>query len=298
MAEQGTEHHFTLAIRPEKLRLVSYLSFFILIAIGAALTQAFADFDPERTVIKGVFGYNNVCLYFDYPPASYIVPTLWNVFLLTWVGYIGTVFLRSKQKFKQGKISKALYQFVAVTAVFETLASFYFIQCFVSKPEGQRTREAMAADPTLSYHDAAMQYGGIGAHMHPFTIFIVAINTMTLKNCWYFTSIENGIKGVKARRYWLYVGFKTLLTFQKVLTHFNVFLGEPMWIADREDARIVGGVLDKIWVLVATVIPVVLTYVVEYRVGDIVLLQITCVDGSSDHCAPQNVELIDVPSAR
>ena len=44
-----------------------------------ALTRIFNGGIPEDNIIKETFGANNVCLYFDFAPAIYVLPPLWTL---------------------------------------------------------------------------------------------------------------------------------------------------------------------------------------------------------------------------
>ena len=63
-------------------------TFFALILVGVALTYIFNEEfhdnenglgPPKENIIKRNFGYDNMCLYFDYRPVGYISPALYNI---------------------------------------------------------------------------------------------------------------------------------------------------------------------------------------------------------------------------
>ena len=63
-------------------------TFFALILVGVALTYIFNEEfrnnpyglgPPKDNIIYRNFGYNNMCLYFDYRPVGYISPALYNI---------------------------------------------------------------------------------------------------------------------------------------------------------------------------------------------------------------------------
>ena len=72
-----------IIVSPELLRLSGYLLFGLLLLVCIVLTVAFAEI-PEETELKKAFGYNNICVFLDYPPAAWVGPTLWVMFLVPW----------------------------------------------------------------------------------------------------------------------------------------------------------------------------------------------------------------------
>ena len=68
--------HRWYLISPEAYRISSFMLFGLILFVCVILIKAFADV-PENTDLKRAFGYNNACVYLDYPPAAQIAPTLW-----------------------------------------------------------------------------------------------------------------------------------------------------------------------------------------------------------------------------
>ena len=66
----------------EVLRLSMHGSFFCLLLIGFTLTHTHAGGIPDDNIIKRNFGYNSMCLYFDYHPIPYVSPALYNIVVL------------------------------------------------------------------------------------------------------------------------------------------------------------------------------------------------------------------------
>jgi len=245
----SSKPHSKLVISPEKFRVIAYTCFGVLVGTGILLTKFFANM-PEETVIHSVYGYDNICINFDYPPATYVVPTMWCVFLVPWVGYILTFWLRASIRLDEGKLSATAYYTMSGFSVFEVLCALYFIQVFVSKP-----------------HDHPDPIYGLTMHQHPFTIFIVSIFTMSFKSAWYFSSLGK-LSSMQKFTAYSFIVLLFAMTVQKVTIEINAMAGGPLWVPSSETAMIVGSLADKLWTVLATVVPALVTYFVELKDAD------------------------------
>ena len=72
----------------EKLRLMGYSGFWVVVIVGILLTRFLSNIKLEESLLVQVFGYNNICVYFDYPPSTYILPLLWAFTLVLLLTYI------------------------------------------------------------------------------------------------------------------------------------------------------------------------------------------------------------------
>ena len=63
-----------ITIYPEYLNCISYLMFFFFTILAMILTFAFSGVDFDTTVIYTTYGFNNICVFYDFEPASYILP--------------------------------------------------------------------------------------------------------------------------------------------------------------------------------------------------------------------------------
>lgn len=244
----GTVQEFELS--PERFRLYAYATFAAVIGTSIVLTKNFADL-PEETIIKKVFGYNNVCVYFDYPPASYVVPPMWAMFILLWLCYGVTWSMRVGMKRDAGLLSKCASNTMQALTVFECISALYSIMVHVSKP-------FLEKDHVL----------GLAMHMHPFTIFIVALFTNSLKNVWYLCAL-NKISRVQQISSWCFLVVFFALSLQKVVTQINaMFEGGLLWVPNHESYLLFGSISDKLWTVVVFIVPATYTGLVELKITE------------------------------
>ena len=79
--EYGTERSIRLLLVVEEFRLAFYLSFLLINIVAIILTKAFVKGDYAK-LIKDVFGTISICVYYDHPPATYVLPPLWSISLM------------------------------------------------------------------------------------------------------------------------------------------------------------------------------------------------------------------------
>lgn len=66
---------------PKPLRYMQLviLSLGGMIATGLILTRLYAKFDEETTPLMAWYGYNNICMVFDYYPSTFVMPSYFNL---------------------------------------------------------------------------------------------------------------------------------------------------------------------------------------------------------------------------
>ena len=73
------EKEIEIQVKPIACRLITYLSFLVMVLIAVIFTYGLGNGIPENNIIKEAFGANNICLLFDYPPATYVLPPFWTI---------------------------------------------------------------------------------------------------------------------------------------------------------------------------------------------------------------------------
>ena len=252
-------------ISPEGYRISSFMMFGLILLVCVILTQAFADV-PENTELKRAFGYNNACVYLDYPPAAQIAPTLWILFLIPWTIYSLSWMTRCWSRVKpNGPVSLWVYRVLQASTVFELLCAVHFIQCFANKP-----------------HDLPYPQG-LKMHTYPFTLLIVAMWLMSFKSAWWFTNHEGATsRGLKIR-VWLFEVVYLVLTSLKVMTHINFFLDRTPF--GLTFSRLVDAGFT---VMAACLVPIV-SWLAQYRIGDRIRVDlhvVNVVEGEYNLCRP------------
>jgi hypothetical protein len=222
----------------ERIRLLGYASFWVVVLTGVVLTTAFADIDVNDTLLMQVFGYNNVCVYFDHPPSTYVLPVLWAVTLVFLLGYLAAHWLQMRAEVQDGRLSRPLYRWLSRLTLFEAFTLVAFSTIFAVHPEGR--------DRTLYIHTA------------PF--FLLQIGLVSL-------AMSNTVHGIRSG-YWrrldlpawfepaakVYVVTFALIVCFKIPAAINAMAGGPWWEQTERFGQ-AAHVADLLFLFCAAIVP-------------------------------------------
>ena len=94
---------------------------------------------PEDNMIKKTFGSNNICLYFDFPPAIYITPIFWT-FVVVVVGFFCAASIyRYRIAWAEGKISTRARKILSAISFGYLWSTMCFSICLAIKPDDHFT---------------------------------------------------------------------------------------------------------------------------------------------------------------
>lgn len=197
----------------EKLRLMAYVGFWVVVIVGIVLTRAFSNIDLEHTLLTKVFGYNNICVYFDHPPSTFVLPFLWAITLVLLLAYMAAHWLRMRAEVEQGTLDRKLYGHLSRMKLFEAFSMISFSTIFAVSPEGW--------DHTL--------------YIHTVPFFLLQLGMVSL-------AMSNTLHGIKSG-YWQRLGlpdwfrkaaiaycivFGIIVAF-KIPAAANAMAGSPFW---------------------------------------------------------------------
>ena len=78
VVRHGAERKIRLLMVVEEFRFAFYLTFIMIVIIGIILTKIFQKGDYGKP-LRDAFGVVSICVYFDYPPSSYVLPSIWAI---------------------------------------------------------------------------------------------------------------------------------------------------------------------------------------------------------------------------
>jgi len=125
----------TYKIRVEVIRLFGYLGFWFTVALGMLLTRTIPGFNLDDTILKRVFGFNNICIYFDLAPSTYVLPAVWAMTLTIWMFYFAGWYLRINASRAAGNLSAFHHRVLRNMILFVVIAFIYFSTIFAVSPE-------------------------------------------------------------------------------------------------------------------------------------------------------------------
>jgi len=246
-----TSSNGDLKLVVEKLRLMGYGGFWVVVITGIILTRFFSNVDLENSLLVEVFGYNNICVYFDHPPSTYVLPLLWAVTLVMLLTYIVAQWLHMRVEVQRGTLKSGLYKVLTSLKAFEAFTFISFSTIFAVSPEGH--------DHTLYIHTA------------PF--FLLQFGMVSL-------AMSNTLHGIKSG-YWarldlpswfskaaiVYCLFFAMIVAFKIPVTTNAMADYPWW--EKSDALLnVAGIFDKMFLFCAALVPMAMAAFLLYFRSD------------------------------
>ena len=224
----------------EKIRLVGYTGFWMVVLMGIFLTKAFGEVDLQSTVLMEVFGYNNICVYFDHPPSTFILPWLWAVTLVLLLSYITAHWLQMRAEVQESVLDIKTYRLLSGLKLFEAFTMIAFSTSFAVHPD--------AWDHTL--------------YIHTVPFFLLQIGLVSL-------AMSNTLHGIKSG-YWkrldlptwfetaakVYVVLFTLVVCFKIPAATNA-MADSIWWEQTATFISTARIFDLLFMLFAAIIPMV-----------------------------------------
>ena len=250
--KDGTEKKIKLFVVVELFRFLSYAWTTIILAVGGVLTVLYSGVD-YTAVMKSIAGSMNVCVYIDFPPATYVLPAMYSLCpILVFLYTIASIFRAwiSKEEKKMSQCSFILY----VSAF-----AYYFQSALIAS-----TSFAVQPNPKIPVT--------IMIHTLPFTNLIVGLTLMQYATTWFICQVsyfeEKKPKYMPLGNYVCSM-FLTFATIFKVVYHINMMDGLELniqdevvsngwiWNVNDETIGVVGQFMDVIWNICALVLPMI-----------------------------------------
>lgn len=250
-APKGATRDESLVLVVEKLRLQGYAAFWVVVGTGIVLTRRFSGLDLSDTLLVQVFGYNNICVYFDYPPANYVLPGLWAIALVLLLMYVAGHWLHMRAEVQRGTLSVALYRTLSTLKGFEAVTLVLFSIIFAVSPEGR--------DHTLYIHTAPFFLLQLGM------VSLAMSNTLHGIRSGYWRRLEMPEWFIKGAVVYCVV-FALIVAF-KIPVATNAMANEAFWVQTLFLERLAGWV-DKGFLVCAAVIPMMKAAYLVYLRGD------------------------------
>ena len=111
--KKGLERELEISVVVEFFRFLFYLWFVMIVAVGISLTYGVTAVSMKTAgnetfyeIIEGVFGSVNICAFFDFPPATYVLPTMYAILLLLLYQYAIVSVFRAWMALEENKIKQ------------------------------------------------------------------------------------------------------------------------------------------------------------------------------------------------
>ena len=250
-----------LFIVVEMLRFFFYLWFVVIILVGLVITLAAVEID-YTAVLKSLGGAAGVCAFFDFPPATYVLPSMYALFPIITALYSAASILRAwiAKLDKGNNISDCSFILYALVFVYFCLSSLIFATIFAVQPDVNNWKKLQT---TYILHTA------------PFTNFIVAITLLQIATAWFghkvsYKILQENVANTKILKFkhFFWVIILSVTSILKLFQHVNSFGGLDqsatdgkvisngwMWKVETPILLVVFQINDAIWMISALVVP-------------------------------------------
>lgn len=247
-SSQDRNHRpITRSVNPENLRIVVYIYFVGTILVGYFLTKIFAEPFIHHNTLRDLWGYNNICVFFDHAPATYVLPTLYAINLLFISLYFLSSWYRCRSEFQTGAISRRGFLGYTVITIYEFLSFCFFATVFAVSP-----------DDNLILHAV------------PFINLIIALSTLATKNYWYhrktmYLSSREKVLGAA------YVSVHVIVSLVYVFVLINGFFGDLFYCTLCHQTLHL--IINRAWLVTGLLLPLAIAFYLRHKEKS-VLLQI------------------------
>jgi len=142
------EYSLRMVLVVEDFRVAFYIATLANIIVVIVLTKVFTTEDYSA-IIKDVFGASNVCVYFDYPPSTYVLPLLWCFPIILGFLYSAFGILRIRIAFLEKKLTKCESVLLTIVYVYMAFSVILVLESFVVQPD--REKPYLMIQHTLPY---------------------------------------------------------------------------------------------------------------------------------------------------
>ncbi|GAB5358670.1 hypothetical protein AAMO2058_000478200 [Amorphochlora amoebiformis] len=227
-----------------------------MVIVCVVLTLIFGTKDLDNSVVKFVFGYNNICVYWDYPPSAYIAPIFYSFIMSIFLSWHIAFWLRLRSQASNGGISLWLFRLLTGMKVFEVIVLLCFSLTLAVDPEDEEGHDNKVDEKVY-------------IHVFPFIGLQLGLVSM---------AISSTIHGVQTG-YWENMGFGkwtvrgvivycvifALIVGYKIPTSINYML-EGRWFERTEALGRLSHGVDVLFLLFAGVAPMLKTmYLLYYK---------------------------------
>jgi hypothetical protein len=229
-SQDGQYTPISNVVNPEKLRIVVYLFFVGIVLVGLLVTRVFSEHAIHHNTLKDLWGYNNICVFFDHAPATYILPTLYAVNFLFISLYFVSSWLRCRSEYQAGVFTRREFKGYSIVTAYEFFAFCFFATVFAVSP-----------DENLILHSV------------PFINLILALSTLAAKNYWYH---QKTMDLSAHQRFWgrMYVSIHISVSLIYVFALINGFFGDPFYCTLCYEA--VHLIINRAWLVTGLLLPI------------------------------------------
>eukprot|EP00928_Gymnodinium_smaydae_P087452 TRINITY_DN71713_c0_g1_i1.p1 TRINITY_DN71713_c0_g1~~TRINITY_DN71713_c0_g1_i1.p1 ORF type:complete len:274 (+),score=24.68 TRINITY_DN71713_c0_g1_i1:128-949(+) len=237
-------------IHPETMRIVAYLGFWSMVLLAIIVHSVHVDIDMNATPLVKTFGYNNICIFWDFSPSREIAAMYYPLVEYPLVAYVLLTFLQYKASVEKGLVPIWFYRFSAVIMSVQLVLFAWFRMIFVIDGFIDIVGHTMGF--------LGLQLGLILNSLHN-AIYNHMIGT-TLDSLRGFKWTRIGVTGTRIL-IWSRVVLLTAVTVVNLVLAFTIFGGTPIVDVKTTSGSTFAKSMDMLWMFLAAVAPLPLAAV-------------------------------------
>ena len=244
-----------LTIHPETMRVAAYLGFWSMVLLAIIVTSVAVDVDMNTTPLIETFGYNNICIYWDYSPAREIAAMFYPIVEYPLVAYVVLTFLQYKASVEKGLVPTWFYRLSMVIMSVQLVLFAWFRMIFVIEAFGDVVGHTMGF--------LGLQLGLVLNSLHNAIYNHILGTSLDSMAGLQWTRI--GTRGTRIL-FWCYVVLLTVVTTIKLAHTMTLFAGSPFVDTTTPSGARFAQSMDLLWMLLAAVLP--LSLAVAQRISE------------------------------
>ena len=221
-----------ITLKPETFRIVGYLGFMVMVGASVVITKTSIPFVENTTALFTTFGYNNLCIMWDFSPAREVAALISPLSEYSMAAYIVLIHIKVRNAHHDGRASQRHLTASSVLTVLNLVLLAWFRMVFVVSPDFS-----------------------VGGHTAGFLCLQVALCSIATENVAYHTYVSPVVPLEKqlGRKCALtlgasYVGTFILVTLLKMFLTVYALASSPLSAA-------LGQAVDSAWMVLAVVVP-------------------------------------------
>ena len=230
-----------LRVHPEALRLVAYGAFWAMVLFAICMHSLFVrGVDMDDTPLVRIFGYNNICVYWDYSPSRELTALFYPLVEFPLLAYVTLKWLQVRQSYRQRAAPKWLYRLSSALLPVKLVLLSWFRMVFV----------VIAFEDTKGH---TLGFQGL-----QLSLVLVALQDVLFMEALQIAWPRFGRKLTRVL-HWTYFVALTVVTFLKLLIVLTLFYASaPVVDPKTSSGAAFCQILDRLWMLLAAVLPIAL----------------------------------------
>jgi len=232
----------SIDLHPDAFRAFAYLSFYAMVILAAFVTsKGVTDkdgnpVDLDHSLLVQTFGFNNICVEWDYTPSRQITALFYPMFEYSFAGFLVLSYFYVKKCYLMHEIPKWLWRFEQITFPIKLVLGAWFRMIFVYSVEESVVGHTL---------------GFLGLQV---VLVLVALENVLLANARKEDYFRIGRKATQVLT-WTYFFILLPATLLKLIVDISFLMKKPIVNIQDPIQVIFVHSLDKIWMIFAAVLP-------------------------------------------